>query len=200
MSFVKDDVQSLNSIKMKKLIYLFLSIILVGATFMISCSKSSSTPANVLSIRFNTASGYISADKSVPAFSPLLFGIIATPGDGKLNRFFVQRTANGKTSTVIDSSFSASSFNYDLHSYASGMIGTEVWVFTIFDNTGGSAIIKLTITTTATLSNRPTYNYSTKVHGAQTSKIGSHFVSFNGTVFSLAVAKINSSTKNQQPC
>lgn len=133
---------------MKKLMYLFLSIILVGATFIMSCSKSSPTPVNGPAIHLNVGSGYTSSDQSVKINTPLLFGISATAGDGNLKRLFVQRTFKSKTSTPIDSVFSATSFTYDLHTVAMGADGPETWVFTIFDNNGSSSAVTLTITTT----------------------------------------------------
>jgi hypothetical protein len=177
---------------MKKLSVLILSIILVGSAFLTSCSKSSSTTVNGPSVHFLAGAGYISADQSVALSAPLKFGIAATQGDGKLKRFFVQRTFQGHTATVKDSAFSATSFNADLYTAAQAIAGQEVWVFTIFDNNGGSAAVTLTITTT------PGYGavttYSMKVMGAQTnSSDGSSFASSNGTVYSLVDAKTNSS-------
>lgn len=179
---------------MKKLTYLFLSIILVGATFIMSCSKSSSTSVNGPTIHLIVGSGYTSSDQSVPINTPLLFGISATAGDGNLKRLFVQRTFNSKTSTPIDSAFSATSFTYDLHTLAVGGDGTETWVFTIFDNNGASSAVTLIITTTLPNTAGPifTYSTSTTVLGAQISTSGSSLAPSNGTIYSLADAKINS--------
>lgn len=179
---------------MKKLMYLFLSIILVGATFIMSCSKSSSTSVNGPAIHLTVGSGYTSSDQSIQINTPLLFGISATAGDGNLKRLFVQRTFNSKTSTPIDSAFSATSFTYDLHTVSMGNVGTETWVFTIFDNNGGSSTITLIITTTFSKSAGLifTYSTSTKVLGAQTSTSGSSLTPSNSTIYSLADSKINS--------
>jgi hypothetical protein len=155
---------------MKRLQYFFLTIILVGATFIMSCNKSSSTSVNVPTIHFITGTGYTSSDQTVQISTPLLFGISATAGDGQLSRFLVIRTFQGKTTTAKDSSFSATSFNYDLHTVAMGTVGTETWVFTIFDNNGGSSAVTLTITTTPPTSTGHFFTYSTKVHIAQTNK------------------------------
>jgi len=148
MNFLKSDVLLINFIHMKKLTYLFLSIILGGATFIMSCTKSSPTPVNGPAIHLTVGSGYTSSDQSVLINTPLLFGISATAGDVNLKRLFVQRTFKSKTSTPIDSAFSATSFKYDLHTVAMGADGTETWVFTIFDNNGGSSVVTLIITTT----------------------------------------------------
>ena len=164
---------------MKRSAYFFLSIILVGATFILSCSKSSSTSGNVPTIHFVVGSGYISSDTSVRITSPLLFGITATTDNGSLNRFFVQRTTSGKTRTEKDSSFNASSFNYNLHSVAREIIISETWVFTIFDNNGRSSAVTLKITTTGKKSNEPIYTYSIKVFSTQTKKIVSRNTKIN---------------------
>lgn len=179
---------------MKKLMYLFLSIILVGATFIMSCSKSSSTSVNGPAIHLTVGSGYTSSDQSIQINTPLLFGISATAGDVNLKRFFVQRIFKSKTSTPIDSAFSATSFTYDLHTVSMGNVGTETWVFTIFDNNGGSSTITLIITTTFSKSAGLifTYSTSTKVLGAQTSTSGSSLTPSNSTIYSLADSKINS--------
>jgi hypothetical protein len=149
---------------MKKLTYFFLLIILVGATFIMSCSKSIKGPT----IHFITGAGYTSSDQTVQISTPLLFGISATAGDGELNRFLVKRTFQGKTTTAKDSSFSATSFTYDLHTVAMGTDGTETWVFTIFDNNGGSSAATLTITTILPTSAGPIFSNSKNMLVAQT--------------------------------
>lgn len=179
---------------MKKLTSLFLSIILVGITFIMSCSKSSDTTTNGPVIHFVAGAGYTSGDQTVQITTPLKFGITATAGDSKLKRFFVQRTFKGKTTTEKDSSFSANAFNYDLYTSAQGADGQESWVFTIFDNNGGSAAVSLIITTTLPAASGPIFTYTTKILGAQTNNLGSSFASANGTVYKLDAAKINCAT------
>jgi len=154
---------------MKKISYLILSIILVGATFFMSCNKSSSKSVTGPTIHFITGAGYISSDQTVQITTPLLFGINATAGDGKLNRLIAKRTFQGKTSTAKDSSFSAASFTYDFHTVAMGSPGNETWVFTIFDTNGGSSAVTLTITTTIPTSAGFILPYSNKLFVAQTS-------------------------------
>jgi hypothetical protein len=156
---------------MKKLTYFFLLIILGGATFIMSCSKSSSTSVKGPTIHFIAGAGYTSSDQTVQISTALLFGISATAGDGKLNRFLVKRTFQGKTTTVKDSSFSAASFNYDLHTVAMGNVGTETWVFTIFDNNGGSAAVTLTITTTLPTSAETFFSNSKNILACRSNQI-----------------------------
>jgi hypothetical protein len=141
-------------------------------------------------IHFIVGSGYTYTYRIVPTNTPLLFGIAATAGDGKLKRFLVQRTFKGNTITQKDSSFSATSFNYDLHTVAMGTDGTETWVFTIFDINGLFSQDTLTIITTIPQSGL-IFTYSTKVLGAQTSTSGSFFASSSGTIYFLLDAKIN---------
>ena len=129
---------------MRKFTYFFLSVILVGATFIMSCSKSTKGPT----LHFISGTGYTFSNQTVQISTPLLFGISATAGDGKLNHFVVKRTFQDTTTTAKDTSFGATSFKYDLHTVAKGSPGNETWVFTILDNNGGSSAVTLTITTT----------------------------------------------------
>jgi hypothetical protein len=143
----------LTTINMKKLRYIFLAILFVGATFIISCKKSSTTTTiNGPSIHLLTGSGYISKDTSVQMSSALLFGISATSGTGNLTRLLVQRTSNGKAKTAKDTTINVTSFNYVLHSISLGSVGSEIWVFKIYDSNRDSASVNLTITTLATSS------------------------------------------------
>jgi len=128
---------------MRKFTYFFLSIILVGATFIMSCSKSTKGPT----IQLIAKTGYFNSDQTVQITTPLLFGIVASAGDGKLNHFVVKRTFHDTTTTAKDTSFGAMSFKYDLHAFAVGSPGNEKWVFTVFDNNGGSSAVSITITT-----------------------------------------------------
>jgi hypothetical protein len=176
---------------MKKLTYVFLALLFAGATFTMSCKKSSSTVVGP-SLHLLTGSGYISSNVSVQEATSLLFGISATAGDGKLTRCFVQRTSQGKAKTAKDTTISVTSFNYDLHAFALASVGTETWTFTIYDSNGGSAATSLTITTTLPNPSGPINTYSTKIMGAQISSSGNFFASSNGTVYLLADAKTNS--------
>jgi hypothetical protein len=177
---------------MKKLSVLILSIMLVGSAFLTSCSKSSTTTVNGPNIHFLAGAGYISADQSVSISTPLKFGISAQQGDGKLKRFFVQRTFQGHTATVADSAISATSFTTDLITTAQALAGQEVWVFTIFDNNGGSEAVTLTITTTPVTTYGPITSYTNTILGSwNNSSIGSSFASSNGNVYKLAEAKVN---------
>jgi hypothetical protein len=89
-------------------------------------------------------------DQTVPINTPLLFGISAAAGDGNLKQIVVQRTFRSKTFTPVDSTFNARSFTFDFHTIAIGADGPEIWVFKIFDTSGVSATVTLTITTTLT--------------------------------------------------
>jgi hypothetical protein len=145
----------LTTTNMKKLTYAFLAILFVGATFIISCKKSSSTTTTTItgpSIHLLTGSGYISKDTSVGMSSALLFGISATAGNGNLTRLLVQRTFNGKAKTAADTTINVTSFNYNLHSVSQGAIGVETWLFKIYDSNKDSASVNLTVTTLATAS------------------------------------------------
>jgi hypothetical protein len=178
---------------MRKTAYLFLAVLFAGTTFLLSCSKSSeSTTPSLPSIHFLAGSGYTSSDQSVEINTPLKFGIAASSSDSKLKRFYVQRIFQGNTTTAYDTTFSSYTYTIDLITNARGDVGAETWVFTIFDNNGGSAAVTLTITTTHTSAYGPIYSYLTKVLGAQTSLTGSSFASSNGTIYNLADAKANS--------
>jgi hypothetical protein len=176
---------------MKKLSYLFLSIIFLSVTYLTSCSKSSSSSVTGPSIHFITDAGYISTNTTVQVNTLLLFGINATNGDVKLKRFLVQRIFKNKTITQVDTAIQVASFSYTLHTAAQATEGTETVTFTVIDNNGSSAAVMVMITTTPAPASGPINTYSAKVLGAQTSTSGNSFATSNGNVYFLPEAKIN---------
>ncbi|MCX6249061.1 MAG: hypothetical protein NTW10_15150 [Bacteroidetes bacterium] len=177
---------------MKKLVVLFLSLFIMGAIFISSCKKSSSTPGVTYSqIGFKTGSGYISSNQTIQGTSTLLFGINASGGDYILKRFLVMRTFKTKPSVVKDTSFTLSSFSYDLHTIARPIAGDENWDFKIFNSRGDSLTLSLVITTTSPPPAGPIFKWATKVIGAQISTSGNFFSSSDGIVHSMKDAKIN---------
>jgi hypothetical protein len=177
---------------MKKLVLLSLSLFLMFAIFFSSCKKSSSTPGVTNSqIGFKTGSGYISSNQTIQGASSLLFGINASGGDYILKRFLVMRTFKTKASVVKDTSFTLSSFNYDVHSVARSAAGDENWDFKIFNSKGDSLTLSLVITTTIPPPAGPIYSWETKVIGAQISTSGKFFSSSDGIVHTMSDAKIN---------
>jgi len=179
---------------MKKIAFLFFAFLFASTTFFMSCSKSddSTTTPALPSIHFLAGTGYTSSNQSVLISTPLKFGISASSSDSKLKRFFVQRTFEGKTITAYDTTFSSSTYTVDLTTNAQGAAGTEIWVFTVFDNNNGSAAVTLTITTTVPTTYNPITGYTNTILGSwNNSSIGSSFASSNGNVYKLAEAKAN---------
>jgi len=141
------------------------------------------------------SAGYISGDITVDVNSAIKFGITARATSGTVKRCYIYRTITGKPAQkVLDTTFTAAItvFATDINTTALGAAGTEKWDFTVTDSNGGSATVSVTITTTVPTTYGPIFSYPTKVLGAQTSATGSSFASSNGTVYSLADAKINS--------
>lgn len=178
---------------MKRLSYLFITMAFAGMTFMTSCSKSSdSTTTTGPAIHFLAGAGLVSGDVTVKSGAAISIGISAMAGSGKLTRFFVQRTFQGKTSTAYDTTLSTTSYSVTLNGNAQGSAGAETWVFTIFDANGNTAAVTLTITTTAEIVYGAITSFSGTILGSwNNSSIGSSFASSTGTVYKLADAKTN---------
>lgn len=178
---------------MKRVMYLFLTVLFAGMAVMMSCSKSSdSTTTTGPAIHLLAGTGLVSGDVTVKSGAALSFGISATAGSGKLNHFLVQRTYKGKTNVAYDSTFSATTYNITLNGFAEGSSGSEIWVFTIFDGNNNSANVTLTVTTTADITYGVITAYTNTILGSwNNSNIGSSFASSTGAVYKLIDAKPN---------
>jgi hypothetical protein len=179
---------------MKNLIFLFLSIMIAGMSFMTSCSSDDTTePQNVQpTINFIGGTGYISSNATVPAGSTIKMGVNAfanATSGAKLVRLLITRVFNNFPYIVLDSVINVSSFSLSVNSEARSEIGQETWFFRITDKDNQAKEINLTITTESTAG--PINTFSMKILGSYASATGSSFASIDGTVYTLANAKAN---------
>jgi hypothetical protein len=181
---------------MKKLSYL-LGLLLVAGFLFTSCSDDDDAELLPPAISFlggDYQTGYprTSADATKTVGQEFVFGITAsTKSDKDLKRLLIQRKfENVSTITILDSAFSKTSITLDIITFAYPTPGTEDFVCTVYDKNDKSSTISFTITTQAAAPNITTYN--DKILGAQASTTGSSFASFDGTIYTLDQAKINS--------
>lgn len=178
---------------MKKSSYLFTALVLIGMTFIYSCSKDdSNTVDQKPAINFVGGAGYVSTDVTLKVNEQFKVGINAfsnTNSGAKLAKFTITRIINNKPAVLLDSAISSNVFNIDILANTNSATGQETWYYKITDKNNESREISLTITTIPGAG--PINAYSMKILGAQGSATGSSFASIDGTVYSLAEAKAN---------
>ncbi len=136
---------------MKKLSYL-LGLFLVAGILFSSCSKDEDEPQDLTpSISFKGDAGYTSSDVTISAGGTILVGVVALPNStsGKsLTNFKLILTSNNTPQTLVDSSFSASSFdaNYNISFSTAGETRLSA---KITDKDGQSKEIAFNITVNA---------------------------------------------------
>lgn len=99
-------------------------------------------------IQFLTDAQYITTSQSISVSKPMKFGVSANGPDAMLTRLLIQRTFQGTAVTAFDSTFSKSSYTKAIKVLSQSTAGTEDWSFTVYDENGNTAGLKLTITTT----------------------------------------------------
>jgi hypothetical protein len=138
----------------KVIIYLFIA---VAVCFFITpaCKKSSDdapgTPVDSIpTLALNAGTGFISRDTTVQRGSAITFGIAALSSGthSPLTHFLVTRTFANKPNTVIDSTFSSTSFDRTVSDFANSEAGPETWVFRITDQLNKYKEVHIVITTT----------------------------------------------------
>jgi hypothetical protein len=168
---------------MKKTQLIIVTLILAGFTFLTSCTKDKTPPT----MNFKGGSSYTSADITVDAGTTLTFGINATNGSSKLERFTIVATSNNSPITVVDTTFSLDTFNKD-YSFEFPDAGESRLVFTITDKDGQTAELNLTVTTQA-----PINSYTAVLLGGQlNADLGSFYSTADNSVLNLADARANS--------
>ncbi|NVO21613.1 MAG: hypothetical protein HXX13_18070 [Bacteroidetes bacterium] len=167
---------------MKKTHLIIVTLIFAGFTFLTSCTKDKTPPT----INFKGGSAYTSSDVTVDAGSTLKFGITATNGSSKLERFKIVATSNNTPITVVDTTFSSDSFNQD-YSFEFPDAGESRLTFTITDKDGQTADLNLTVTTEA-----PINSYTAVLLGGQLNPDnGSFYSTADNSVLKLSEARTN---------
>lgn len=166
-----------------------------GLMFFASCSSDNTTPGDIHpALNFVGGTGYVSGDATLDASSVFTVGINAfssTESNAKLTNFKVTRIYKNKPSVILDSTINVTQFSIDLHMTANPEAGVENFIFAITDKDGQYKELSFNITTVVTAGPGPINTYSMKIMGAQGSTTGSSFASIDGTIYSLADAKIN---------
>jgi hypothetical protein len=177
---------------MKKLTYLLASLLLLGATFMISCTKTSETPQDLKpTINFKGGGNYISQDATLDISQDFTIGITASANatsGTKLASLYVSRTYNNAIWFDSTFTFSEAYIDYDFQFTSITVEGTERIAFKVTDKDGQTNEVSLSITTqhAAGLINF----FTQKILGSYDNlTTGSSFASVDGTVYNLADAK-----------
>jgi len=172
-----------------------ISLIGAGLLFLSSCSSDTTTPTSQLpTIQFVAGTGLITGDVTLAAGAEIKVRVDAfsnTSSNAKLVDFKITRVFNNLPSVVLDSTINVTSFTIGIQTTAYPTPGVEKFIFEITDKDNQSASISFNVTTTSTAG--PIHAWSQKILGAQANTTGSSFASSNGTVYTLADAKTNSS-------
>ncbi|MFH1161488.1 MAG: hypothetical protein V1733_11150 [bacterium] len=168
-----------------------------GIIFFSSCAKSDDnqgpTDKNPI-LNFTAGAGYVSGNITLNTGEQFKVGINAFANANtvaKLISLTITRVFNNKPDIVLDSTMNTSSFTFDFFGIANGEVGQENWIFVIKDKDSLTTEKSFLITTQSTVG--PITNYTQKILGAQQNSIGGFFASSDGTIYSLADAKVNAS-------
>jgi len=141
---------------MKKTIYLMSMLLMAGTMVFTSCSSSDDNPAVPIdltpSMNFLGGAEYISSDATLTTGELFQVGVSAIQNgtsQKKLESFVVTRTFDNISVTVLDSSFSSTTFNWSSIQLANPLVGQERWNFIITDKDGKASELAFIITTEA---------------------------------------------------
>jgi len=175
---------------MKKLQFLFLSMLVTGVTFFISCSKDETPEIQEFTFNFATGTGYVSGDVTLITGEQFKVGINASASTNeKLTHILITRVFNNKPDEVFDTILDIASLNYNYYGIANTVPGDENWIFKVTQSNGETIERTFIITTEASVG--PIFTYDQRIMGAQQNPTGSSFASVDGTVYNLADAKVN---------
>lgn len=168
-------------------------LLITGLGLFTSCSKDDTTEDLTPTMNFVGGSGFISDDATLGAGELFKVGVNASANSTsstKLVNFKVVRTFDNIAYTVIDSTFSSSTFNLSFTTAAYPVAGSERWTFTIKDKDGESKELAFVITTVGTAPDITTFT-DVVLGSYDNATIGSSFASSTGDVFKIAEAKAN---------
>jgi len=173
---------------MKRTIYLMSLLFMAGAIVFTSCTKDDDTPVVPVDLtpamNFLGGAGYISDDATLIVGELFQVGVSAIQNgtsQKKLESFIVTRTFNNITVTVLDSSFSSTTFNWSSFQVANPLVGEERWTFTVTDKDGKATELAFIITTES--GGLPVFHYPELNMGSyDDSDYGSFMSTLNGNV------------------
>lgn len=146
---------------MKKWNLLLSMCLMAGAMFVTSCTKDEETDPGP-SITLKGGTDYVSTDKTIQAGETIQVGVIgasSTVSNSKLVRFKLTTTHNDIPETIVDTTFSSSSFNLDIAiTYPAEFAGSNRLLFELTDKGGmtSSKAFVLTVEESATEVNKYT--------------------------------------------
>lgn len=177
---------------MKKLLVLAGIVLFSASLFLTSCTTEEEPLDQPPTIAFIAGSGFISADATVDVNSTFSVKIYAeenaTSGENlkslKVTRVFELNSWD--TTFTFNEATYAATYNFQARATA----GQESIKFEVTDNAGEKASCQLVITTEATAGGEIN-SFTMKILGSYQSAIGSSFASIDGSVYTLAEAKLN---------
>ncbi len=174
---------------MKKLNYL-LGLMLITGMIFTSCSKDDDEPLPP-GIHFKGEAGYTSADVTINENNTIKVGIVAlsnsTSGQN-ITSFKLTLTSNNIPDVLVDSAVNTATYDADyLITFPDE--GEYRLSAKVTDKDGQSAEVAFNVTVNGVAG---IIEYTDKILGSYDSNTGSSFASFDGTVYSLADAKVNS--------
>ncbi|MDD5508126.1 MAG: hypothetical protein PHD25_07315 [Bacteroidales bacterium] len=176
---------------MKKLIYLFVLLMVSGLFFMTSCTDDEEGDVKP-TISFKGGAGYVSQDVTLDTDAEFTIGITAASNSSsgaKLSLLELTRVYNNATWFTWDTAIDVSYYSIDITMTTLNTEGTERIAFKITDKDGQTSEISVNITTESSAG--PITSFDQKILGSYQSSTGSSFASADGSIYSLAEAKVN---------
>ncbi len=176
---------------MKKLIYLFVLLMVSGLFFMTSCTDDEEGDVKP-TISFKGGAGYVSQDVTLDTDAEFTIGITAASNSSsgaKLSLLELTRVYNNATWFTWDTAIDVSYYSIDITMTTLNTEGTERIAFKITDKDGQTSEISVNITTESSAG--PITSFDQKILGSYQSSTGSSFASADGSIYSLAEAKAN---------
>lgn len=170
-------------LKMRKINFLLVSLLVVASGFFASCSKDDEGGNSIDFFGGN----YIDADETVPAGSTLAFKFTAT-SETAMELLEVEMTGYGVVFDEEIPNASKNSYTKEVTLTAPANAGVYTYEFQIWDNADGDAslIVSKSITITVTAAGGQISTYANKTLGGGSSTEGSYLDAESGTVYKSA--------------
>lgn len=178
---------------MKKFMFIA-GVILFSTTFLLTSCTEDETNDLYPTINFLAGAGLISSDATVTVGSVFNVKVYAeenAESKANIRSLKVTRVFNLNSWDTTYSDFNDASMTFTITFTAQPIVGQESIKFEVTDNDGQKASVSLLITTEAG-SGGPINTFTMKILGSYQSLTGSSFASIDGSVYTLAEAKLNS--------
>lgn len=175
---------------MKKTMYVFVLLVLAGATVFTSCQKDEDEPDPVdltPVLTFIGGAGYTDGDASMAPSATFKVGINASENatsKSDIKKFEVVRTFNNVPTTVFtDDAINEATYTWEQDMIANTKVGEERWTFTVTDKDGLKKELAFVITTISTVT-----SYKGLEMGSFNDALPSFAATATGTLMSKAQA------------